>query len=115
MVELSTALSLGVIVCVLVVTVLASLLSRTGRAQTAIVNARRHATAYLDSEYTTDPAERERIFQCLVDEKVQIIALGPKYKQMARDADGLLDLVERAHASRDAAIARGEAPADHQQ
>jgi tellurite resistance protein TerC len=109
-VELSTGLSLAVIVSVLVVTVLASLFSHTGRAQTAIVNARRHATAYLDSEYTADAAERERIFQCLVDEKVEIVKLGPKYKQMARDADGLLDLVERAHDSHEAAVARGEAP-----
>ncbi|MBB5791995.1 TerC family protein [Jiangella mangrovi] len=112
--ELSTGLSLAVIVVVLVVTVVASLVSRTGRAQTAIANARRHATAYLDSEYTADPAERERIFQCLVDEKVEIVKLGPKYKQMARDAEGLLDLVERAHDSHEAAAARGETPAgDH--
>ncbi|RIQ12420.1 TerC family protein [Jiangella rhizosphaerae] len=111
--ELSTGLSLGVIVVVLVVTVVASLVSPTGRAQTAIAGARRHATAYLDSEYTADPAERERIFQCLVDEKRQIIALGPKYKQMARDAEGLLDLVDRARASHDAAVARGETPAGH--
>ncbi|PZF80640.1 TerC family protein [Jiangella anatolica] len=109
-VELSTGLSLGVIVVVLVLTVVASLVSPTGRAQTAIANARRHATAYLDSEYTEDPAERERIFQQLVDEKAQIVALGQKYRQMARDADGLLDLVERAKASHDAAMARGEAP-----
>lgn len=109
-VELSTGLSLGVIVVVLVVTIVASLVSRTGRAQTAIANARRHATAYLDSEYTADPAERERIFQCLVDEKQQIIALGPRYRQMARDADGLLELADRAKASHDAAVSRGEAP-----
>ena len=51
-VEISTGLSLSVILGVLVVTVVASLFSRKGKAQTAIANARRHATAYLDSEYT---------------------------------------------------------------
>src|SRR4051812_11949317 len=51
-VEISTSLSLTVILGVLVVTVVASLVSKKGKAQTAIANARRHATAYLDSEYT---------------------------------------------------------------
>ena len=41
--EISTGLSLSVIIGVLVVTVVASLLSKAGKAQTAINNARRHA------------------------------------------------------------------------
>src|SRR3954471_7269543 len=49
-VEISTGLSLSVILGVLVVTVVASLLSPAGRAQNAIANARRHAASYLDSE-----------------------------------------------------------------
>ena len=81
MVEISTGLSLSVILGVLVVTVVASLLSPAGRAQTAIANARRHATSYLDSEYTADPAERERIFGLLLAERDQIVALGPKYSR----------------------------------
>ncbi len=109
-VEISTGLSLSVILGVLVVTVLASLFSKRGRAQNAISNARRHATAYLDAEYTTDPDERERIFRALVGERDQIIALGPKYRQMVRDESELMDLLERALASHDAAVARGEAP-----
>ena len=109
-VEISTGLSLSVILGVLAVTVLASLFSKRGRAQNAISNARRHATAYLDAEYTTDPDERERIFRALVGERDQIIALGPKYRQMVRDETELMDLLERALASHDAAVARGEAP-----
>jgi tellurite resistance protein TerC len=46
-VEISTGLSLSVILGILVVTVVASLFSRKGKAQTAIANARSHATAYL--------------------------------------------------------------------
>ena len=44
-VEISTGLSLSVILGVLVVTVVASLLSPAGKAQNAIANARRHATS----------------------------------------------------------------------
>ena len=74
-VEVSTGLSLGVILGVLTVTVVASLLSPAGKAHTAISAARRHATSYLDAEYTKDPAERERIFQLLLAERDQIVAL----------------------------------------
>jgi len=110
-VEVSTGLSLSVILGVLVVTVLASLLSPAGKAQNAITNARHHATSYLDTEYTADPAERERVFRALLDERDQISALGSKYAQKVRDEPALLDLLERALASHDAAVARGEAAA----
>lgn len=107
--EISTHLSLAVIVAVLVVTVVASLLSPMGKAHTAIANARRHATAYLDSEYTHDPAERERIFRKLLSERDQILALGPKYRQLVRDEPGLIELLDRAAANHDEAVDRGEA------
>lgn len=108
-VEISTAVSLSVIIGVLVVTVIASLVSRKGKAQTAIANARRHATAYLDAEYTTDAAERERIFNKLLAERDQILALGPKYRQMVRDEPALMELLERAADRHDGAVERGEA------
>ncbi|GLP76578.1 putative membrane protein [Mycobacterium antarcticum] len=108
-VEISTMLSLSVIIGVLVVTVVASVFSRKGQAQTAINNARRHATAYLDSEYTHDAAERERIFGMLLNERDQILRLGPKYRQMVRDEPVLTELLERAAAKHDQAVDRGEA------
>ena len=108
-IEISTGLSLSVIVGVLLITVLASVLSPAGKAQNAISNARRHASAYLDSEYTADPAERERIFRALLAERDQIIALGPKYRQKVRDEPALMALLEHAQASHDAAVHRGEA------
>jgi tellurite resistance protein TerC len=108
-VEISTGLSLSVILGVLVVTVAASLISPAGRAQNAIANARRHAASYLDSEYTADPAERERIFRLLLTERDQIVALGPKYRQKVRDEPALIALLQRARDSHDAAVTRGEA------
>lgn len=109
LVEISTYLSLAVIVGVLVVTVVASLLSPMGKARTAIAGARRHATAYLDSEYTHDASERERIFRKLLDERDQILALGPRYRQLVRDEPALIDLFDRAAAKHDEAVGRGEA------
>jgi len=108
-VEISTALSLGVIVGVLAITVLASLFSKRGLAHQAIANARRHATSYLDAEYTMDATERERIYHALVAEHDRIVALGPKYRQMVADEPALMDLLERAIASHDQAVARDEA------
>jgi tellurite resistance protein TerC len=108
-VEISTGLSLSVILGVLAVTVAASLLSPAGKARNAIINARRHATSYLDSEYTHDPAERERIFGLLLAERDEIVALGPKYRQKVRDEPALMALLERARDSHDAAVDRGEA------
>ncbi|MGE2736511.1 TerC family protein [Mycolicibacterium vaccae] len=108
-VEVSTTMSLVVILGVLTVTVIASLVSPKGKAQNAIANARRHATAYLDSEYTKDAGERERIFAALLRERDQILALGPKYRQMVRDEKSLTDLLDRAAAKHDEAVQRGQA------
>ncbi|RUP01982.1 MAG: TerC family protein [Mycobacterium sp.] len=108
-IEISTWTSLTVIVGVLIVTVVASLLSNKGKAMTAIANARRHATAYLDSEYTHDPEERERIFNKLLAERDQIMDMKPKYRQLVRDEPALRELLDRAADKHDEAVERGEA------
>ena len=93
-------------------TVVASLLSPAGKAQNAFSNARRHATAYLDSEYTPDPAERERIFQALLEERDTIMKLPSKYHAKARDEIELMQLLARARDSHDEAVRRGESQPD---
>jgi tellurite resistance protein TerC len=110
--EISTGLSLTVILAVLVVTVLASLLSTRGRTQTAMANARRDATAYLDSEYTKDPVERERIYRRLIESRDHIVKLGPKAKQIVKNEPELLELCGRAALSHDTAISTGQHPDD---
>ncbi|MGH8966746.1 MAG: TerC family protein, partial [Actinomycetes bacterium] len=67
------------------------------------------AAAYLDSEYTDDPAERERIHNALLAERDVIVSLGPKYLQIARSETPLMELLERALTSHSAAVERGEA------
>lgn len=102
-IEIDTPLSLSVIVGVLVITVTASLVSRAGRAQNAVANARRRATEYLDPEYTHDAVEREHIYAQLLRERDQVIALDPKYAQIAGRDQELLSLFQRARDNHDAA------------
>jgi len=96
-VEISTGLSLSVILGTLIVTVVASLLSKAGKAQTAINNARRHAVNYLDLEYTADPAERERIYRMLIQEEEQVLAMRLRYRNKAKDIDRIREQVAEAH------------------
>jgi len=101
--EISTGLSLVVIMAVLVITVLASLFSTRGRTQTAMANIRRDANAYLDAEYTLDQGERERIFLRLLAARDHIIALGPEARQQVKNEPELMDLCRRAAESHAAA------------
>ncbi|NLU61723.1 TerC family protein [Rhodococcus sp. HNM0563] len=101
-VEIETGTSLAVILAVLVVTVIASLTSERGKAQSAIAGARRYATNYADLDYTSSKEERERIYAKLIAKEKQVKALAPKYRQEAREEEGLLDLIQRAHADHDA-------------
>ncbi|GAA1499231.1 TerC family protein [Paeniglutamicibacter kerguelensis] len=96
-VEISTALSLSVIIGILLVTVVASLLSKAGKAQNAINNARRHAIDYLDLDYTADAAERERIYTLLTREEAQILEMDPKYRNKAKDVDKIREQIAEAH------------------
>lgn len=96
-IEITTGLSLTVIIGVLVITVLASLLSKAGKAQTAINNARRHAVNYLDLDYTADAAERERIYTALREEERQIETMDPKYRNKAKDIEAIRAEVAKAH------------------
>jgi tellurite resistance protein TerC len=105
-VEITTGLSLTVIIGVLVITVVASLLSKAGKAQTAINNARRHAVNYLDLGYTADMEERERIFKALVEEERQILQMEPKYRNKAKDVDKIREQVAEAHRQHEEYLAR---------
>ena len=100
-VEISTAVSLGVIVGVLLVTVVASLLSPRGRAQQAVSSLRHLAENYLDIDYEEDQAVRAASYQRLVDEEKRVKALPEKYRRYIREEQKLLDLIARAHAVHD--------------
>jgi tellurite resistance protein TerC len=93
--EISTGASLGLITAVLVVTVVASLLSPKGRAQTYVAAARRHAVQFLDIEH--DPAYCDEIFHRLLGEEAQLRRLPQKYRKQIREEDELMALLRRAH------------------
>jgi len=95
-VEISTSLSLTVIIGVLVVTVIASLSSAKGKAQNAVTAARHHAVEYLDVE--TDAVRREEIFARLTAEIEVLKSLPEKYRARLRQEENLMALFERAHA-----------------
>ena len=106
-VEISTGLSLSVIIGVLLVTVVASLISPKGRAQNAVANARRHARQYLDLSYEADQRLREKTFEALLQEEQIIRGLPEKYRRRIRDEHELIDLLHRAHTVKDQRVAAG--------
>ncbi|WP_207345224.1 TerC family protein [Arthrobacter sp. E3] len=95
--EISTGLSLIVIIGVLTLTIVASLVSKSGKAQTVLNNARRHADNYLDLDYTADATERERVYTLLMEEATIIEAMEPKYRDKHKDSEEILEQVENAH------------------
>src|SRR3954454_14781654 len=104
-VEISTGLSLIIIVGVLLITVVGSLLSTKGRAQTYVATARRHAKEFLDIE--TDPVYCDVIFHRLLDEEAHIKRLPEKYRARIREQAELMDMIRRAHELHDLRVADG--------
>lgn len=96
--EITTGLSLTVIIGVLLVTIVASLYSKAGKAHAAVNNARRHAESYLDLGYTADVAERERVYRELVDEERDIAQMDVKYRDKVKDIEAIRAKVAEAHA-----------------
>jgi tellurite resistance protein TerC len=105
-VEVSTGVSLAVILGVLAVTILASIFSPKGKAKNAVSGARRHATEYLDLTYETDMAERDKIFARMVREEDQIRKLPEKYKRLIRNESEFVKLLKDAHTEHDKAQVR---------
>lgn len=108
-VEVSTGVSLTVILGVLLVTILASIFSPKGKAKNAVSGAKRHATEYLDLNYETNMAERDKIFARMVREEDQIRKLPEKYKRLIRNETEFLKLLRDAHTEHDKAQVRADA------
>lgn len=95
--EITTGLSLTVIIGVLFVTIMVSLVSKSGKAQTVFNNARRHAVNYLELEYTADPQERERVYNMLMEEEKAIAVMEPKFRDKHPESEEILVQIEQAH------------------
>jgi tellurite resistance protein TerC len=94
--EISTGLSLSVIIGVLLVTVVASMTSPWGRAQNVIAAARRHAIEYVDIE--PDPTRCSEVYVALLAEEATLKRLPEKYRARIREEEKLMALLKRAHA-----------------
>ena len=105
-VEVSTGMSLAVILCVLLVTILVSVFSTRGKAKNAVSGARRHAVEYLDLNYETDMAERDKIFARMCREEDQIHKLPEKYRRLIRNETEFVNLLRSAHTEHDKAQLR---------
>ena len=105
-IEISTGTSLSVILGVLAVTIIGSVLSPKGKAKSMVSGAKRHATTYVDLNYETDIAERERIFDKLVHEEQELKKLPEKYKRLIRNETEFMKLIRQAHAEHDQALER---------
>jgi tellurite resistance protein TerC len=111
--EIGTGTSLIVIIGVLVVTVLASLRSQQGIFNAALANAHRHATAYLDTDYTTDLQERQRIWSLLENEEQTLRGLTKRQRRRIRRRRAeVVELIDRAHVEHDRRLADSDAGAD---
>lgn len=100
-IEISTELSLSVIIGILIITVFASLYSKKGRIQATIAGARRHASEYLDLGYTEDVAERERVYAAMLHEEDQLRALPEEKRKLIREEHQFMELLKSAHARHD--------------
>ena len=78
-VEIPTFLSLGIIVGVLVVTIVASLVSPAGKALTVLGNLKRHSHEYLNKDFVDDPVERAKLWAKIIENEDKLKTLDRKY------------------------------------
>ncbi|RFA16959.1 transporter [Subtercola boreus] len=95
--EISTELSLIVIIGVLTITVLASLFSPAGKANTVISDSRIQAKKFVEHDLKGDEAERTATYERMVAREKAIQALSDKQRAKAADDEELVALLAQAH------------------
>ncbi|GAA4523835.1 TerC/Alx family metal homeostasis membrane protein [Brachybacterium paraconglomeratum] len=106
--EITTGLSLTVIIGVLTVTVLASLLSPKGRAQAAVNNAHQEALAYIELTYESFEAKRDQMYDRMIAHEKMIDSLPAKYEDMVVAEKNVRELLSDAHQLHDNRLAFNE-------
>jgi len=95
--EISTGLSLGVIIGVLTVTVLASLLSPAGKAHSAIANSRNSAKKYISGDFSGKGETRDEVYGLVVAHERALGLLSAKHRAQAAEDEELKALLAEAH------------------
>jgi tellurite resistance protein TerC len=103
--EISTGLSLLLIVGILLITVVVSLVSPHGRAETYLAAARRRASDFLEIE--TDPAYCDEMYHKLLVEEGHLKQLPERYRARVRAEGELRTLLDRAHEVHEERVAAG--------
>ena len=96
-IEISTGLSLVVIITILVVTVAVSLLSAKGKAKVAVTALRRHLAEYLDLVDAPDSTADEASYARLLASERTVRALAPELGKLIRKPQQLKEQLARAH------------------
>ena len=95
--EISTGVSLIVIIGVLTVTVIASLVSPAGRAHSAIALSRGSATKYISGNFTGKGETRDETYALVVAHERALGLLSAKHQARAAEDDELQALLAEAH------------------
>jgi tellurite resistance protein TerC len=95
--EISTGLSLGVIIGVLTVTVIASLLSPAGRAHSAIALSRNSAKKYIAGDFSDKGETRDEVYAQVVAHERALGLLSEKHRARAGEDEELQTLLAEAH------------------
>jgi tellurite resistance protein TerC len=95
--EISTGLSLGVIIGVLTVTVLASLLSPAGRAHSAVALSRNSAKKYISGDFSGKGETRDEVYGLVVAHERALGLLSAKHRARVAEDEELTSLLAEAH------------------
>lgn len=95
--EISTGVSLIVIIGVLTVTVIASLVSPAGRAHSAIALSRGSATKYISGDFTDKGETRDETYALVVAHERALGLLSNKHRTRAAEDEELQALLAEAH------------------
>jgi tellurite resistance protein TerC len=101
-IEISTGLSLMVIIAILVVTVVVSLLSSKGKAKTAVTALRRHLAEYLDATDASDSTASESAYARVLASERAVTALAPELRKLIREPQQLREQLARAQRQHEA-------------
>ncbi|MGP5089337.1 TerC family protein [Brachybacterium tyrofermentans] len=96
--EVTTGLSLSVIIVTLAVTVLVSLVSPKGRAQAAVNNAHREAVAYQEMTYESFESRRDEMYERMLEHERIIEGLPAKFQDLVVSERNVTELLSDAHA-----------------
>jgi tellurite resistance protein TerC len=95
--EISTGVSLAVIIGVLAVTVIASLLSPAGKAHSAIASSRTSAKKYIAGDFTGKGETRDEVYALVVAHERALGLLTEKHRARAAEDEELNALLAEAH------------------